>query len=55
MSRLAAAFARAEFERRKAFIAYVCGGDPSMEATQRLIPELVEAAWQRIQALPVEA
>lgn len=38
--RLAAAFARAREQRRAALVAYVCGGDPTLEATERLVPEL---------------
>lgn len=40
MSRIAQAFARARAEDRKALITYVCAGDPSLEATFRVVPAL---------------
>jgi tryptophan synthase alpha chain len=42
-SRIAAAFARSKREGRGTLIAYVCAGDPSLPATERLVPELVVA------------
>ena len=41
--RIAAAFAEARVQRRKALIAYVCAGDPSLQATERLVPEMAAA------------
>ena len=41
MSRIDQAFARARAEQRRLLIAYVCAGDPSLEATERLVPALV--------------
>jgi tryptophan synthase alpha chain len=37
MNRIDATFARLRAERRAAFIAYLCGGDPSLEATRDLV------------------
>jgi tryptophan synthase alpha chain len=34
---------KARSEKRTALIAYVCAGDPSLEATRRLVPQLAEA------------
>ena len=49
MSRIARAFARAKAESRPALIAYVCGGDPSLEATARVVPRLSEAGADLIE------
>ena len=38
MSRISKAF-----EKEKAFIAFVTGGDPDMETTEKLIPKMAEA------------
>ena len=43
MSRIAQAFERSSRERRKALLAYVCGGDPSLEATERAVVRLAAA------------
>ncbi len=42
-SRIAARFATLKRERRKAFIAYICAGDPDLAATEHLVPALAEA------------
>jgi tryptophan synthase alpha chain len=47
MSRIAAALARARDERRAALVAYVCAGDPSMEATI----DVVRAIADRVDVL----
>ncbi len=41
--RIAKAFARAKAERRRALIAYLCAGNPSLEATERLVPAIEKA------------
>jgi tryptophan synthase alpha chain len=43
VSRISGAFERARSEKRPALITYVCGGDPSLEITERVIPELMKA------------
>ncbi len=43
MSRLQAAFARARAENRAALIVFITAGDPDMETTAELVPELVRA------------
>jgi len=42
-SRITGAFERARSEGRAALIVYVCAGDPSLEATAALVPELARA------------
>ena len=49
MNRTASAFARAKAENRPALIAYVCAGDPSMEATARVVPRLARAGADLIE------
>jgi tryptophan synthase alpha chain len=41
--RIAKAFARAKEERRRALVAYLCAGDPSLAATERLVPAIEKA------------
>ena len=41
--RIEAAFARAKGEKRSALVAYLCAGDPSLAATERLVPAIVSA------------
>lgn len=43
MNRIDAAFERARQERRAALIVFLTGGDPDLETTQELVPELVRA------------
>lgn len=43
MSRIALAFERARSEGRKSLIAYLCAGDPSLDATERMVPAIAEA------------
>ena len=43
MSRIARAFEVARHERRKVLVTYLCGGDPSLESTARMVPALAEA------------
>lgn len=43
MSRIALAFERARAEERKSLVAYLCAGDPSLDATERLVPALAAA------------
>jgi tryptophan synthase alpha chain len=43
VSRIAAAFARAERENRAALVAYLCAGDPDLPTTERLVLAAVEA------------
>ncbi len=43
MSRIAAAFARAERENRAALVAYLCAGDPDLATTERLVLAAIEA------------
>lgn len=43
MSRIAEAFGRSKREGRKALVGYLCAGDPSLEATARLVPAMAEA------------
>jgi tryptophan synthase alpha chain len=49
LSRIATAFARAKAEHRPALIAYVCAGDPSLEATARVVPLLAQAGADLIE------
>ena len=49
MNRIATAFARSKAERRPALIAYVCAGDPSLEATARVVPQLAQAGADLIE------
>jgi len=49
LNRTARAFARAKAEKRPALIAYVCAGDPSMEATARLVSRLARAGADLIE------
>jgi tryptophan synthase alpha chain len=41
--RIAKAFARAKEERRRALVACLCAGDPSLAATERLVPAIEKA------------
>ena len=41
--RIEAAFARAKGEKRSALVAYLCAGDPSLAATERLVPAIASA------------
>ena len=41
--RIEVAFARAKGEKRSALVAYLCAGDPSLAATERLVPAIVSA------------
>src|SRR5687768_4721245 len=41
--RIDTALHRAREDGRTAFIAYLCAGDPSLEATRRAVPQLVRA------------
>jgi tryptophan synthase alpha chain len=43
MNRIDAAFERARREDRAALIVFLTGGDPDIETTQELVPELIEA------------
>lgn len=43
MNRLDAAFARARAEQRAALVVFVTGGDPDLETTAELVPELAAA------------
>jgi tryptophan synthase alpha chain len=43
VSRIAKAFETAAKEKRKSLVAYICAGDPSLEATAKLVPAIVEA------------
>jgi tryptophan synthase alpha chain len=49
LNRIARAFARSKAEQRAALIAYVCAGDPSIEATARVVPRLAEAGADLIE------
>lgn len=49
MSRIERAFARARTERRAALIAYLCAGDPSIEATAKVVPLLERAGADLIE------
>jgi tryptophan synthase alpha chain len=42
-NRIDSTFARLRAEGRAAFIAYICGGDPSLAATRELVPALERA------------
>jgi tryptophan synthase alpha chain len=42
-NRIASAFTRLRSEGRKAFIAYICAGDPNLDATVELVPAMAEA------------
>lgn len=43
MSRLKAAFERAEREKRAALVVYLCAGDPDLATTERLVLAAIEA------------
>jgi tryptophan synthase alpha chain len=43
LSRIAETFARLREERRRAFIPFITAGDPTLDATRALIPELARA------------
>ncbi|HEY0099431.1 MAG TPA: tryptophan synthase subunit alpha [Pyrinomonadaceae bacterium] len=43
MSRIAETFARLRREQRRGFIPFITAGDPDLETTRRLIPELARA------------
>ena len=49
MSRISETFARLKEEKRKALILYLSAGDPSMRATEKLIPELFKAGGDIIE------
>jgi tryptophan synthase alpha chain len=44
-----AAFAKASAEGRKALVVYICAGDPSLEATESLVPKLSAAGADLIE------
>lgn len=49
MSRIDRAFGRAKAENRAALITYVCAGDPSLEATAKIVPLLEKAGADLIE------
>ncbi len=49
MSRIDRAFARAKAEQRAALIAYVCAGDPSIDASAKAVPLLAKAGADLIE------
>ena len=49
MNRVCRAFAGAKAEKRAALIAYLCAGDPSIEATSRAVPRLAAAGADLIE------
>jgi len=49
LSRIDRAFARAKTEHRAALITYVCAGDPSLEATAKIVPLLEKAGADLIE------